>query len=168
MLLPTPHKNTPLFARRSASFRLRISGAFCPASTPKRVQQKAAGRFFINELVMRHYSCLSIFMQDIETEVQRLMRENGLTQSAVASKLGISQSTVSRYVRRSGKRTGPARRRAAAALTQIHNREDGYSSTGASRNLVEKLIQMCESDEDVALLGSLLDLVAAYRRRTRS
>jgi predicted transcriptional regulator len=107
-------------------------------------------------------------MQDIEAEVQRLMSEDGLTQSAVASKLGVSQSTVSRYLRRAGKRTGPARRRAAAALSRIQNKEDGYSSTGAPRDLVEKLIQMCESDEDAALLGSLLDVVAAYRRRTRS
>lgn len=105
-------------------------------------------------------------MQDVEAQVQRLMSENGLTQCAVASKLGISQSTVSRYVRQVGKRAGPARRRAAEALSRTQESEHEYSSTTAPRDLVEKLTQMCENDEDAALLGFLLDAVAAYRRRT--
>lgn len=95
------------------------------------------------------------------------MSVNGFTQSAVASQLGISQSTVSRYVRKIGKRTGPARKRAAEALGRIQNIESGYSSLSVPHDLAEKLAKMCEHDGDAAMLKVLLDAVAAYRQGAR-
>lgn len=116
-------------------------------------------------LVMFPYSCLCMVMQDDMATLKQFMSEKKLTQMAAARALGVSQSSIQRVLAGKGVRTGPARRQMARALENIHNGKDGYSPSRDSKDLVEKLLRMCERGSDAVVLSALLDAVAAYRRR---
>jgi DNA-binding XRE family transcriptional regulator len=102
--LPIPHRNTPSFAARSCSLRARMVSIGSPASVPKRVQQKVFGRI----------SCISVIYHaliDCRADILSYLAAEGISHEELAKRAGVHQTTVSRIVKGSPKRQGPALRR---------------------------------------------------------
>src|SRR3954453_7457011 len=98
--LPIPHKNIPPFAERSCSFRARICRKVCPASVPKRVQQKQSGIVMALPLsggqIMQYYAVAMQEEQDEASQLLDFMNREGLSQTELARLAKVHQSTVSR------------------------------------------------------------------------